>query len=597
MSSSYGEKLKQKEKELFSDIRSSFLDYDPASFVETNLSLDGDKFKIVGNGWKFMADIYRYIALQATAGGGKPVVLCKGRQIGATIMAGALDLYFTNCGLFCNPPIRVLHAFPALAHVKRFSQDKLENLIRNANNDIINKNKLRSQNAVDNLTMKQFNSGTLWVESIGRDADRVRGMTVDVVFFDEIQDMIGQAIGNATKILTAAKYGPAGKGVQVFFGTPKERSSYFNSIWEMSDKRYYHLGCENCKKTFPFYQSNNDSWKDIWLHGFVIQCPICGHQQHKVRAIENGKWIASVNSEDCKYVGFHMNQLYLPNFTKENILDLMPENNPTQSERVWKNEVVGEFYSGSGLPLTKADIYDLCRDPDRAMSKSISPKEKATYLGLDWGGKVDNDKIERGQSYSCAVVLSEAPGGVLLVEHAHKMGDRSPAYKRDTINEMYKRFGIRQAVSDYFFGQDIVYDMQTVYRDRFLGAQGSGSLINPYKYREDELIISYNKDLLVEEIFDKFRKGKIRFPWKSYEYLEWLIDHCTSMEVDIRVASGQQVKTYKKGSIPNDGLMALLYAYIAWKFDVTKGFSIKPGMEKKVETLRPALAYAPRLKI
>ena len=87
-----------------------------------------------------------------------------------------------------------------------------------------------------------------------------------------------------------------------------------------------------------------------------------------------------------------------------------------------------------------------------------------------------------------------------------------------------------RGVSDWFFGQDVVHDLQSIYRERFLGAQGSGSLIKPIKYREDEFIISYNKDLLIDELFDLFRKGKIRFPWKSYEHVEWLIDHCTSME-------------------------------------------------------------------
>ena len=119
-----------KEK-LFQELKDNLLELDPTYFVEKRLTLDGSEFKIVGNGWKFMADIYRYIALNATQKNGKPVVIKKGRQVGATMMAAALDLYFTNSGLFCNPPIRVLHAFPALALVKRFSQDKLEGLIKN----------------------------------------------------------------------------------------------------------------------------------------------------------------------------------------------------------------------------------------------------------------------------------------------------------------------------------------------------------------------------------------------------------------------------------------------------------------------------------
>lgn len=944
---------KQEQNKIFSHLKTAFLDYDPAHFIQNNLTLDGEPFRIIGNGWKFMADVYRYVALQASKKDGKPVIIKKGRQVGATMMAGALDIYFTNSGLFVNPPIRVAHLFPAIAQVKRFTQDKLENLIRSTKDDLVNKNKLNTSNAVDNLTMKQFNSGTLWVESVGADADRVRGMTLDVAFFDECfpyhqhietengkikigklyndflngkklplvksynlslesfeykqiinawkreprdlinlyignreikctpnhkflttkgwkeavdlcsndliissvdsnlkirainddqkqvalgsflgdghldrykdnvyrlsmthgisqkdyciwkssildskisyikengfskkeaissqsklfaiennfpktkntcpqwvldeldergmaiwfmddgslikswneesgaaylstcsfdedsqvrfvkkfnslgikchykkqkdgyyyiyfnkdgffklynlikkyihpsmlykfgklnsnfessynwnnnfknysilivdkivklekreavydievqdnnnfilsptknskynggpvvhncQDMMGIAIGNATKTLTAAKYGPVGRGVQVFFGTPKEKGSWFEMTWEMSDQRYYHLGCKNCQKTFPFYQPNDDGWKKIWISGFDIKCPICGFVQHKIDAIERGCWVPSRNEAEAKYVGFHINQLYIPYLNREYINSLMPENNPNQSERVWNNEVVGEFYANVGMPLTRAHIEAYCKDVDRSFAKKIDARDRPTYLGIDWGDKTEGDS--KGQSYSCAVVISDIGDGTLQIEHAHILKERSFQYKKSTINELFKRFSIKRGVSDFFFGQDVVREMQVVdgLGDRFIGAQGSGALTNPIKYREDELMISYNKDLMIEELFDKMRKGKVRFPWKSYEYVEWLIDHCTSMGVAIRNRGGQEVKTYIKGSTPNDGLMSLMYAYMAWKFDSTQGFTIKPGTKEIPTMPKPTLAFAPRLR-
>lgn len=587
--------LKEKEKQSFEQIKTSFLDFDPAFFIENNLTIDGGEFKIIGNGWKFMVDIYRYIGLQAIQKTGKPVVIKKGRQVGATMMAAAIDLFFTNSGLFSSPPIRILHAFPSLGQVKKFSQDKLEGFIRSSKNDFLNKNKLSTGNAVDNLTMKQFKSGTLWVDSVGDDGDRVRGMTVDGIFFDEIQDIYPQAIGNATKTLTAAKYGPIGKGIQVYFGTPKGKDSYFSTIWDMSDQRYYHLGCKNCNQTYPFYLPEDKRWMDIWVTGYIIKCPLCGCEQTKIEAIERGVWVPSKNSDECKFVGFHINQLYIPYFKKEDILDLMPENNPMQTERIFKNEVIGEFYSGAGLPITKEEIYQKCRDQDRYFSRSLNPKLKNTYLGVDWGGKSEGAEDNIGQSYSCVVILSSTPDGTLLVEHAHRLKKQDFDYKKETIYEMYKRFGVKQGVSDWFFGQDVVHDLQRNLGSKFLGAQGSGNLIKPLKFREDELIVAYNKDLMVEEIFDLFRKGKIRFPWKSFEYVEWLIDHCTSMESSIKTVGGQPIKTYIKGRTPNDGLMALMYAYMAYKFDVTKGFSIKPGIDDKSSGMpRPVLAHITR---
>ena len=125
-------------------------------------------------------------------------------------------------------------------------------------------------------------------------------------------------------------------------------------------------------------------------------------------AIENGKWVSTRKSDDCKFVGFHINQLYIPYFSKQNIINLMPENNPTQTERIWNNEVVGEFYSGYGLPLTKADIYNNCRDQDRTFSTRIKSNTKTTYLGVDWGGKDDQNGSIAGQSFfvRCSFICS-----------------------------------------------------------------------------------------------------------------------------------------------------------------------------------------------
>lgn len=585
---------------IFHELKTNFMDYDPAYFIQNNLILDGQPFSVLNNGWKFMADVYRYIALEATRDNGKPVVLCKGRQIGGTVMAAALDLYFMTSGMFSQPPIRVAHLFPRGELKKKFVTDKLASMIRTSKGDFINKRKLNVTNkeAVDNQTMIQFrNEETLFIEFCGHEGDRIRGMTVDVLFTDEAQEYSKNAINTTLKILTAAKYGPPGTGVQLFFGTPKDRNSFFYEIWEMSDKRYYQLGCTNCNEHFFFYDhADKESWLTIWSKDYSVKCPLCGREQTKISAIENGRWHPTKKTEDCKYIGFHLNQLYLPTLPKSKIVSMMPQNDPSQSERNWKNEVLGEFYEGAGLPLSRSDIFDYALDKDRGFSKVLDGTKEKVYLGVDWGGKSDGDPIDRGQSFSCVVILKENPGGVLTIEHAHKLRSQATSFRKETVVECFKRFGVSKAASDFYYGQDVNAELQVLFLDRFFPSQGSGNLIKPLKFREDEKIISYNKDLIVEEIFDKIKKGQIRFPGKNFEQVEWLVDHCVSMECNVRIVSGQQVKIYEKGKVQNDGLMALLYAYIAYKFEATKGFSVIPGFSKQEAFVRPTIAYVPRLK-
>jgi hypothetical protein len=103
----------------------------------------------------------------------------------------------------------------------------------------------------------------------------------------------------------------------------------------------------------------------------------------------------------------------------------------------------------------------------------------------------------------------------------------------------------------------------------------------------------------LDEIFAKIKAGKIRFPGKgdSDEQLRWLIDHCCSMETNTKTKDGVVIRTYQKGTVQNDGLMALMYAYVAYQFLATRGFSHlnKPEVNTSTE-LKPVLGFVPRLR-
>lgn len=61
-------------------------------------------------------------------------------------------------------------------------------------------------------------------------------------------------------------------------------------------------------------------------------------------------------------VGFHLNQLYMPMFTREDIDKEAPGRHPINTERVYQNEVLGEFFQGDSSPITHEEIQQLCAD-------------------------------------------------------------------------------------------------------------------------------------------------------------------------------------------------------------------------------------------
>ena len=111
-----------------------------------------------------MTEVYRYVAAQAGSANAKPVVMLKSRQIGATILAAVLSLYFTSSGIYGGdrPPMRILHAFPTLGLMGLYAKDKLDPMIRSSQNGFLLSRSLRNEKNIgtnipeDTQTEKNF---------------------------------------------------------------------------------------------------------------------------------------------------------------------------------------------------------------------------------------------------------------------------------------------------------------------------------------------------------------------------------------------------------------------------------------------------------
>ena len=608
--------------ELFNQFRDNIMRVDPVYFCSKYLVVDNKPLELEGTGYKPFADIYRYIALKAIEPDSKPIVLVKGRQVGATTMAAALECYFSACGLFGTndrSAMRMMHLFPTLSLAAAYTKDKLDPMISHAlpvpgmmknNGSLKSYMEARldlSSPTNNNMHFKQFMFGNkVWIESTGLDGDRVRGRTVDTCFYDEIQDMADVAIGATKQILTQSNYGMPGSGVQVYYGTPKTKGGSYWNMWQKSSQNYFHLRCEKCGKYFPLYHPSIN-WELVWIHGRTVRCTECHHEQDKLKAQERGKWIPLNNPDDCDFVGYHINQLYIPKFTKETIEQAKPERSPINTERIYMNEVLGEFYDGEGGTITSQEIRDKCIDKDRKMVQYIySESGRRTYAGFDWGQRGALDQISghgRKGSYSCAVILT-VTGGIFNIEFATRLLRPDPETKLGTVEEMFRRYNMSLSVGDIGDAYDLTHKLQRIYDEKFLASRASHKVTGHIKYSNDEWpkTIVFEKDYYISELLGLLKEGRIKFPGKSYDRIDWMIEHCSSMEIKVtRDKSGEPLKKYVKGSGANDGMMALLNAYLAWKFDVTQGFTIKDPQHMKYElatSARPVQAiigYIPRM--
>lgn len=590
------------DKDIFFQLKKQLINFDPVWFCENYLTLDGKPFRLSGNGYRPFGDIYRYIGIKALEPLAKPVIIVKGRQVGATTMASALEMYFMGSGLFGDgkkPPIRVIHAFPQLELAAAYSKTKLNQMITSSISipDPEGKKLLKPRTYMqslldqstatnDSLHFKQFMGGNhLWIESVGLDGNRVMGRSADVLFFDECQSTASMAIGNSLKVLTTAKYGEPGKGVQVYFGTPRRKGSDFHKMWQSSSQQYYHLGCEKCHQHFPLYTPGSDDWKKIWIYGFIVKCPHCGFEQNKLEAAERGKWVAlkDADNDDCKMIGFHINQLYMPLFSREAMDAEMPGTHPINTERVYQNEVMGEFYQGDASPISPDEIREICGEK-RGFRATIEPaKDQMVVLGIDYGARADLEQLANpekmksvGQSYSTAVVLLVKGPNLLSIEFATKFKRNDMESKKGIIDQLMRQYSVNLAVGDIGFSQDFSTILHNSYGDRYIVSRAHNKINDHVKFRRDAYPkeITFERDYYISELFDLMKNGNIKFPLGSYEKVAWLIEHCSSMEISPSLSRfGDHTLHYVKGGSPNDGFMALLNGYLAYKFLLTKGFT------------------------
>jgi len=274
-------------------------------------------------------------------------------------------------------------------------------------------------------------------------------------------------------------------------------------------------------------------------------------------------------------------------FTREDIENELPGKHPINTERVFMNEVIGEFFQGDSSPITPEEIKEKCGD-DRKFSSRIDarsgPDQQIVVLGIDYGARADAEQLadvenakSRGQSYSTAVILSAKGPGLLHLEFATKFKRNDPESKKGLIEQLMRQYSVNLAIGDIGYSNDFSQTLHQIYGDKYLVSRAHPKVNHHIKYTTDsfpkELV--FERDYYIGELYDQLKRGMIKFPYGDYEKIAWLIDHCCSMEIKPSISrmGGDPQLHYVKGGTPNDGFMALLNAYLAFKFILTKGFT------------------------
>lgn len=223
------------------------------------------------------------------------------------------------------------------------------------------------------------------------DADRARGFSADRTLFDEVQDMLYDAV---IPVVNACMKNSDYR-FETYVGTPKSMENSIQTIWDHSTQSEWVMKCDGCSK-YNFVQSD----KSIGLHGPI--CLNCG----KVLNPRHGQWIdmKTQTEQGAKLTkGFHIPQVIMPmNISRCFEGDAVMEKNAEDrwadilrdmelfSPAKFRNEVLGVSDAIGTRLLSLEELQALCTGPelwdDPEGHSELTNGISGTCAGIDWSG-------------------------------------------------------------------------------------------------------------------------------------------------------------------------------------------------------------------
>jgi hypothetical protein len=449
-----------------------------------------------------------------------------------------------------------LFVSPSAMQTKVFSTTRLD--------DIINVSPLLKsmthRSLIQNLLEKEFvNKSKIYLRYAFLSADRIRGLSVNALFCDEVQDLM-QDLLPVIEETTSHHKDP----LFCYSGTPKTLDNTIEVHWSRhSTQNEWVIPCE--RHGTP---NNPSSWhwvilgpKNIGKFGPI--CDKCGggiDPEHPM-----AQWCTM--NPGAQFEGFRICRLMVPWFVKDptkwqEILDAM-ERYPTAQ---FMNEVLALSYDSGEKPLSRHEVIRCCDDAytnDEDQAAELGQKYDL-YAGIDWsGGGVT------GAAYTVLTVGGYVRGdvGFQLVFAKRFTGPLAePDAMMKELIRLLRKFRIKYIGVDFgggfFPNKELtsIFGPKKVYSFHYMGKLTAKIAYKPQLHR----FLAF-RSLVMADIFQAIKKVKIRFfAWDKFR--EPFSTDLLSIRSEYNEA--QKILQYIKiPGVPDDTFHSLGYALMVSMLD------------------------------
>jgi hypothetical protein len=448
-----------------------------------------------------------------------------------------------------------------------------------------------------NVGVKEFRVGEgksrITLRSTGgpSGAERIRGITANDIYLDELQSLLEEDIPVIES--TAATFdGQDGRrqAFYVYAGTPLSKQNLIERQWARSKQYEWHIQCPHCSvgttKTDP---NGNEVRKGGWNSPLgmghldrdkpYLFCEHCGKDMYHPpwqtgddRVPPRGTWVA--HNPDGKFDGYRVVRMMMPwadwrSDRDDGILDRWED----WSERRFANEVMALAYDSGTIPITEDVVRDLCGDYELPKTEQrieeVAKKFRGykTYAGLDWAMQAKDEEVP---SYTIFAVFARVHGKRKLI-FAHRFrGQKSndPEHVMKKLVRWIRLFQVDRVGADYGIGYKEDLRLMRIFGHRRIAAfqykRSSGRARSSYDEQSLKWIIPKTRTL--DQLIVDLENGEFELP--RYEDAEPLVSDWYNLSIDMDPAR-RTIKYESTG--PDDFVHAVNYAAIAERLHRRRG--------------------------
>lgn len=474
------------------------------------------------------------------------------RQVGKSTGGAAEGT--TRCATI--PNFKILYVAPVYDQVSKFSKDRVDAIIESSP-------LIQSQvGTPDNETEKKFKKGGKYYMAWAKHRpDNIRGVTADMVHYDEVQD---QDLEEIEPVINEVCFTSQLYNLRLYTGTPKSLANGIEKKWQESDQREWLVRCG---------RHDPAKWIRLGIRNIGKRGPVC-HACGNLLDVSQGQW---VKHSEGKIAGFHVHQLnlkishmimqdgeWVPHQPSWNEIIEKLEDNP---EAKFLNEVLGESADTADVTLTEAHLKSAA-NADVSIHKEPLAKwtDGQMFAGIDWG---------HGDA-ATALVIGRFIDGYFQVLFCKKYTGKQcdPDYAVPDIAHICKKWRVQRIHCDHGGGFAMTQDMRDIFGKKVTANIWSTSAkAADRKWKTDDVKVprlTLNKPEAIAQVLRNIRKCDIRLPkWEEFKdgFSQDLLNVRREL---VEKRNGEQRERYVKAG-HDDLFHALCYAWIIGKVSQNRG--------------------------